>query len=181
MTTQTEDTNMADETMGVDTKRLRELALAVTHGREAVAREFTMRVPAEPQRDADLVLMSAADELDRLRTELATLREQLETERIRLAACGVVAMSNTPESAAKAREMLPIYWSASCGDVEKAVDREMALRTELASARVNEARYLWLRSGSWGGSGAYYFKGPRYSGDMCLDQAIDAALSQVQP
>lgn len=53
--------------------RLRELSDAVTQGREAVAREFTMRVPAEPNRDADLVLSRAADELDRQTAEFARL------------------------------------------------------------------------------------------------------------
>ncbi len=43
--------------------RLRELSTAVTQGREAVMREFTMRIPAEPARDADLVLSDAADRL----------------------------------------------------------------------------------------------------------------------
>ena len=62
------------------------------------------------------------------------MRQQLETERMRLAACGVVALSNTPESAAKARDMLPEYRSASCDDVAAAVDREMALRQQLAAA-----------------------------------------------
>jgi hypothetical protein len=46
--------------------RLRELATAVTQGREAVLREFTMRIPAEPTRDADLVLSTAADLLEAL-------------------------------------------------------------------------------------------------------------------
>jgi predicted SnoaL-like aldol condensation-catalyzing enzyme len=57
--------------------RLRQLADAVTQGRDAVAREFTMRVPAEPERDADLVLSTAADELDRLRDEIEALRAAL--------------------------------------------------------------------------------------------------------
>jgi hypothetical protein len=47
--------------------RLRELSDAVTKGPETVAREFTMRVPAEPDRDADLVLSHAAAELERMR------------------------------------------------------------------------------------------------------------------
>ena len=67
--------------------------------------------------------------------EAESLRQQLETERMRLAACGVVALSNTPESAAKARDMLPEYRSASCDDVAGAVDREMELRQQLASAQ----------------------------------------------
>lgn len=46
--------------------RLRELSKAVTEGREAVLREFTMRVPAELDRDADLVLSSAADRIAEL-------------------------------------------------------------------------------------------------------------------
>jgi hypothetical protein len=57
--------------------RLRQLADAVTQGRDAVAREFTMRVPAEPERDADLVLSKAADEIDRLRAEVEALRALL--------------------------------------------------------------------------------------------------------
>ena len=44
-------------------KRLDELSDAVTKGRDAVAREFVMRVPAELDHDADLVLSTAAKRL----------------------------------------------------------------------------------------------------------------------
>jgi hypothetical protein len=39
-------------------------------------------------------------------------------------------MANTPDSAARQRDMHPDYMSASCQDVIRAVDREMALREE---------------------------------------------------
>ncbi len=62
------------------------------------------------------------------------LREKVEFERMRLAACGVAAcgvaaLSNTEESAKKQRiERGNPYRSASYGDVCAAVDREMELR-----------------------------------------------------
>ena len=55
---------------------------------------------------------------------------ELERERMRLAACGVVAMADTPESAARARDMREEYRSASCDDVARRVDECMALRAE---------------------------------------------------
>lgn len=58
------------------------------------------------------------------------LRAELETERMRLAACGVVALADTPESAAKARQMAPEYRSASLDDVERRVDECIRLRDE---------------------------------------------------
>lgn len=67
--------------------------------------------------------------------EIARLTKELETERMRLTACGVVAMSNTPESAVRARTMHPDYWCASVGDVACAVDREMELRRKLEASR----------------------------------------------
>jgi len=66
--------------------------------------------------------------------EIERLRADLEREQLRLAACGVVALANTPESAAKARQMHDDYRSASCDDVVRAVDREMALRAALVAA-----------------------------------------------
>lgn len=63
------------------------------------------------------------------------LRSELEAERIRLAACGVVALSNTPESAAKARDMRPEYRSASCDDVARMVDEQMHLRASLTNSQ----------------------------------------------
>ena len=54
--------------------RLDALSDAVTKGRDAVAREFTMRVPAEHDRDADLVLSEAADRIRR--ADLAAERER---------------------------------------------------------------------------------------------------------
>lgn len=48
--------------------RLEELSKAVTKGRESIMREFTMRIPAERDRDADLVLAEAARRLRSLET-----------------------------------------------------------------------------------------------------------------
>lgn len=56
----------------------------------------------------------------------------LETERMRLVACGVAAMANTRESAAQQRVKKDSpYFCASVGDVHNAVDREMALREKV--------------------------------------------------
>ena len=63
--------------------------------------------------------------------ECALLRAELETERMRLAACGVVALSNTADSAKQARDMRPEYWSASCGDVARMVDENISLRARI--------------------------------------------------
>jgi len=89
-------------------------------------------------------LDTLAREVRRLQGEIGALREQLETERMRNVACGVEAMANTPESA---KERLPrdhAYWSASYGDVCAAVDREMALRQQLAERE--EAAFMagWI-------------------------------------
>lgn len=73
-------------------------------------------------------------------TERDALRAELERERMRLAACGVVANANTTDSAVAARDMHPDYWSASCGDVSRAVDREIALRAEVEQLKAELAR-----------------------------------------
>jgi hypothetical protein len=113
-------------------------------------------VDARAERDAAVLARDnwRAD-ADREREARVRAWAELETERIRLAACGVVAMANTPESAARVREMTPEYHSASCDDVAKAVDREMAhrARAERAEAVIAGLR-AWLISipdthGSW--------------------------------
>jgi len=53
--------------------RLEELSNAVTQGRDSINREFTMRVPAEMDRDAELVLNEAAA---RIRFYAAELKKQ---------------------------------------------------------------------------------------------------------
>lgn len=65
--------------------------------------------------------------------EIDSLREELERERLRLAACGVVALANTPEAAEQARACDAAYRSASFDDVADAVDREMDLRSRVAA------------------------------------------------
>ena len=77
--------------------------------------------------------LEAAAELRRLHEDNMKLREELDDERMRHAACGVVAMSNTRESAERNRKMLPKYWSASVQDVAKAVDREMEHRDRITT------------------------------------------------
>ena len=60
----------------------------------------------------------------------AAAREELDRERMRLAACGVVANANTPHTAATARAFPDEYRSASCDDVARIVDSEMQLRAD---------------------------------------------------
>jgi hypothetical protein len=55
--------------------------------------------------------------------------------RIRLAACGVVAKADTPESAKEARDIHPDYHSASLDDVISMVDALMAARAKQARGR----------------------------------------------
>ena len=76
--------------------------------------------------------------------ELTRLREQLEVERMRLVACGVVALANTPESAAKNRQMKDEYRSGSLDDVIRIVDSEMALREQVLA---QQARIAQMRDG----------------------------------
>ena len=54
------------------TERLRELSKA-RWDRDAWERETTVRIPEEPDRDIDLVLASAAEQIDRLRARVAEL------------------------------------------------------------------------------------------------------------
>ena len=69
--------------------------------------------------------------------ELRKAQAEAEHERNRLAACGVAALSNTPESMAKLEadlEQSP-YHSGSLVDVISAVKREMKYRAELEALR----------------------------------------------
>jgi hypothetical protein len=70
-----------------------------------------------------------------LLVEIDRLRAELEREQMRLAACGVVAMANTPDTAAKARDILPEYRSASCDDVARVVDENIKLRAAIERVR----------------------------------------------
>ena len=73
-----------------------------------------------------------AEYVEELQAEREKLRDELEKERMRLCACGVVAMSDTESSAKEARDMHPDYRSASCDDVARRVDECIALRAEVA-------------------------------------------------
>jgi hypothetical protein len=61
-------------------------------------------------------------------------REQLEREQMRLAACDVVAMSDTESSRGKARDIHENYWSAAVESVIRRVDECIELRKQLEAA-----------------------------------------------
>lgn len=58
--------------------RLNELSDAITGGRDSREREFTMRIPAECDRDADLVLAEAARRLAQAEAEVQRVRNLAE-------------------------------------------------------------------------------------------------------
>ena len=85
---------------------------------------------------SDTALMrEAADALELADKRIAELEAELERERMRLVACGVVAMADTPDNAKEARKMHPDYESAACSDVARRVDECIELRSKLAVAR----------------------------------------------
>ena len=82
--------------------------------------------------------------LVRTQTEaLEKAEAELEMWQMRLAACTTAALGNTPESAAQRISKDNPYYSATYGDVCAAVDREMALRAEVAGLQQGqEARVM---------------------------------------
>lgn len=85
---------------------------------------------------SDTALMrEAADALELADKRITELEAELERERMRLVACGVVAMADTPDNAKEARKMHPDYESAACSDVARRVDECIELRSKLSVAR----------------------------------------------
>lgn len=121
-----------------------ELAAAVAAERDAL-RERADRAEAREAGYWQQTVEALTAERDALRERADRAEADLERERMRLAACSVVALSNTAETAAKAREMHPDYDSASVRDVAAAVDREMAMRER--NARLVGAIELALDNG----------------------------------
>lgn len=68
------------------------------------------------------------------------LERELECERMRLVACGVVAMADTPDSAKKVRQMHPDYESASCESVARRVDECISLREKCDALQADNTR-----------------------------------------
>jgi hypothetical protein len=63
----------SDVPLDVLLKRLDELADAACNGRETQDREFTMRIPAEFDRDADLVISEAMNRIKALQARVRYL------------------------------------------------------------------------------------------------------------
>ena len=61
--------------------RLRELATVITKGRDSQEREFTMSIPAECDRDADIVINEAANRIGALQSQVAELESMVKVFR----------------------------------------------------------------------------------------------------
>ena len=104
--------------------RLKEIAHAVTQGRDAIARECSMRVPAELDRDMDLVCAEAARRLELAYAPSSTVevvpREVM--ERVRAFLSGIIRqaiddryMRGKADEAVELRALLPAAPSAGEG------------------------------------------------------------------
>jgi len=80
--------------------------------------------------------------------EVARLGAAFERESMCHAACGVIAMANTRESLAKAREIHPDYYSASVQDCIRATEREISQR-ERAEKAERERDALSTEARKW--------------------------------
>ena len=98
------------------------------------------------------VIALAQPEPEGVEDRIVKLEADLERERLRLAACSVVVMADTPESAAKARDMSPEYHSASLADVIRQTDALMERRAAIKPVPVSERpweREGWCDNNGW--------------------------------
>ena len=105
--------NSSDVPLDAIIKRLHELSDAVVGGRKTQAQEFVMRVPAECDHDADLVLAEAAVRLDALRKYNAELQDENDNLR-------------------KANQDCAAWEKACKADLERALARVAELRIQLS-------------------------------------------------
>lgn len=76
---------------------------------------------------------------------MSKLANELETERLRLAACGIAAISDTKESAANTRlGRESEYWSGSYDDVCRQIDKLIRFRgwLEFIKKQVNSSNQI---------------------------------------
>jgi hypothetical protein len=123
--------------------------------------------PTRPKSEAE---HWAVREIEKHKAEVERLRWALEVEGLRLAACDVVAMADTPESADRARQMQSGLRSAALSSVERRVDEVIALRAENERLRAerdalrSSAREFLTTLGAAMKTGKFHMNG---SADMC--------------
>jgi hypothetical protein len=121
------------------------------------------------------MMTNYSEKIQALIAEREALKNELERERMRLAACGCVALADTPESAAYMRNMHPDYRSASCDDVARRVDECMSLRKDAERYRFLRGDFSVMGANidgqhSWAYRRNFSLRGPT------LDAAIDTAM-----
>ncbi len=108
--------------------------------------------------------------------------ERCETLELKLAACTAAALGNTDRTVAERIEPGHPYYSASYGDVCRAVDREMKLREQLATAKREavEAFYaaVMKRADRIRATGASVHGVSEYSYSVTI--ALDAELARIR-
>jgi hypothetical protein len=97
-------------------------------------------VKALSEKAYKLAQETGSELVETLQQENATLRDELETERLRLAACSVAALGNTAARAGERIQPGHPYYSASYGDVCGAVDREIQYREENTTLKAQLAK-----------------------------------------
>ena len=93
---------------GMGSEREAALMAKLEAAEKSDAESIAMYRKARDERDAlRAAVRHEADCVEAAKVEIAALRVELETERMRLVACGVVALANTPDSAKQTRENAP--------------------------------------------------------------------------
>ena len=111
----------------------------------------------------------ANDIISQLLSENEKLEEELEKERMRLAACGVAAMCNTEQLIKEQRITSDNQdYSASYKEVCDVVDREINLRTDLATVRADTIEKV-----------EEIIKGTPYRGDSEHDDALTSFEREI--
>lgn len=113
----------------VTDEQFRDFARKETHGAETPQGDAPETFPGMP---TDLA--GFRNRWPTLAGQVEVLSTELETERLRLAACSVAAMMNTPGGVAARLTPASPYHSSSYRDVCETVDREMKYRKAIKDA-----------------------------------------------
>ena len=162
----------SDVPLDVLLKRLDELADAARNGRETQDREFTIRIPAECDRDADLVISEAMNRIKALQHRVSELEDTLKRQG-NAAKTGMDAAKRAASQSEKNAKRLQAESNPESLESERAMNEELTHEIDMLQDSL-----IW--QGKMLAAIANVIKGPPEEGSLHSTHDVVECVTRLQ-